>query len=393
MSRQPRDVLYLGTYERDYPRNVLVIAALRRAGFDVREIHAPVWERRRDKVAGLRSIVPWLRLGAALAVGYATLGARALLTVRSADVVFVGYPGQLDMVILAPLVRLLHRPVIFNPLVTLTDTLVEDRQLVASGSLPGRAIAALDRAALSLADAVIVDTPENGRYLVERYPSLSDSIYPLDVGADDRLFVPESPCERTPGGPLRVLFYGKFIPLHGVETILRAAARLDPDRVSFTLIGSGQTGHAARLLARVLGLTNVEFVDWVPFHDLPGHISRADVVLGIFGDTAKAARVVPNKVFQAMAMAAAIVTADTPAVRRVLQHGQSAMLVPAGDPEALADAIQRLTDPDLRRALGLAARAGFNEVGSIDALAGHLGKIIDAVTSMPAQPEHAWTPR
>ena len=41
-------VLYFGTYERDYPRNAQVIAALRRADVEVAERHVPVWEGRRD---------------------------------------------------------------------------------------------------------------------------------------------------------------------------------------------------------------------------------------------------------------------------------------------------------------------------------------------------------
>ena len=391
MSRQPRRVLYVGTYERDYPRNALVVEALRRAGFDVREIHAAVWERRRDKVAGFRSVGSWLRLALALTRAYVALAARVASALRGADLFVVGYIGQLDMVVLGPLVRLLHRPLIFNPLVTLTDTLVEDRGLVAPGTVRARGVGALDRAALALTSAVLVDTPENGRYLVERLGVARSRIYHLDVGADDRLFTPAPARARLAAGePLRVLFYGKFTPLHGVETILRAAHLLHGESIAFTLIGTGQTVHRARTLAADLALTNVEFVDWVPYRELPGRIAAADVVLGIFGDTAKAGRVVPNKVFQEMAMAAAIVTADTDAVRRVLQHGRSALLVPPDDPDALAAAIRRLTDPGLRAVLGQHALAAFVEVGSIDALARRLEEIVARVTAPEPRPEPAW---
>ncbi|HVM68659.1 MAG TPA: hypothetical protein VM204_02350, partial [Gaiellaceae bacterium] len=44
-------VLAFGTYERDYPRNAQVLAALRRAGVDVLERHEPVWDGRRHKFA------------------------------------------------------------------------------------------------------------------------------------------------------------------------------------------------------------------------------------------------------------------------------------------------------------------------------------------------------
>ena len=65
--------------------------------------------------------------------------------------------------------------------------------------------------------------------------------------------------------------------------------------------------------------------------------------LGIFGASEKAQRVIPNKVFQALACGTPVVTADTPAARELLRDGESALLVPPGDPAALIDAIRRVT--------------------------------------------------
>ena len=47
---------------------------------------------------------------------------------------------------------------------------------------------------------------------------------------------------------------------------------------------------------------------------------------------------IPNKAFQALACGTPLVTADTPAARELLADGESALLVPPGDPEALAAA-------------------------------------------------------
>jgi glycosyltransferase involved in cell wall biosynthesis len=129
---------------------------------------------------------------------------------------------------------------------------------------------------------------------------------------------------------------GKLIPLHGLETIL-AAARLAPD-LRFRLVGSGQ-------LDRLLDERppNVEHVPWIVYEDLPGELHRSSCALGIFGTSAKAARVIPNKVFQALACGTPVVTADTPAARELLHDGESALLVPPGDPEALVAAIRGVT--------------------------------------------------
>ena len=96
----------------------------------------------------------------------------------------------------------------------------------------------------------------------------------------------------------------------------------------------------------------------MPAADLPALVAGHDVCLGIFGTGDKALRVVPNKVFQGAAAGCAIVTSDTAPQRRAL--GDAAVLVPPGDPEALAAALRRLADDraDLarlrRQARGLA---------------------------------------
>ena len=96
---------------------------------------------------------------------------------------------------------------------------------------------------------------------------------------------------------------------------------------------------------------------WVEYERLPGELHRAGCALGIFGDSAKAQRVIPNKAFQALACGTPLVTADTPAARELLVDGESALLVPPGDPEALAAALRRLAgDPELARRLARGGR-------------------------------------
>ena len=311
-----------------------MISCLRGAGVEVVERHEAVWEGTRDA---------W-RAGPTTALHLTRAELRLLRRPRERyDAVIVGYPGHFDL----PAARRAARgaPVLFNPLVSLADTLVSDRARFRPGSLAARALSLVDRRALRAADVVVADTEQHARFFAE----LADleRVEVCFVGAEERIFRP-----GPPGAFTHALFVGKLIPLHGLETILEAA-RLAPE-LRFRVVGRGQLDE---LLAK--RPANVEWVPWVDYERLAGELHGAGAALGIFGSSDKAARVIPNKAFQALACATPLVTADTPAARELLADGESAVLVPVGNAQALADALHRLASDDALRsqvaAGGLAA--------------------------------------
>ena len=246
------------------------------------------------------------------------------------------------------------RPVIFNPLVSLHETLVEDRGRFGAGSPAAGVLRQVDRLALRRADLVVADTAQNARHLAELGELAPERLAVCFVGAEERLFRPG----WQPAADFHALFVGKLIPLHGLETIL-AAARLVPE-LPFRIVGSGQLDALMREPP-----PNVEWVEWVEYERLPEEIQRAGCALGVFGTSAKAGRVIPNKAFQALACGTPLVTADTPAARELLVDGESALLVPAGDPEALAAAVRRLADDSgLARRIGDGGLAAYRERAS-----------------------------
>ena len=328
-------VTYFGTYDRAYPRNAQVISCLRAAGVDVMEEHVGVWEGRRDAWAA----------GPATALRLAIAEARLLAKRPPGDALMVGYPGHLDM----PAARRAagERPVIFNPLLSLADTFVSDRGRFRPGSPAARALAAIDSRAFTTADVVVADTEAHADFLSQL--AGHDRFDVCFVGAEDRLFRPV----WEPPDAFSVLFVGKLIPLQGVDTIVEAA-RLSPE-IRYRLVGSGQLEPLLRDMP-----PNVVRVPWIEYELLPHELRRAGCALGIFGTTAKAARVIPNKAFQALACGTPLVTADTPAARELLTDERSALLVPPGDAEALASAVRRLADnPDLLRLTGAGGRAVY----------------------------------
>jgi glycosyltransferase involved in cell wall biosynthesis len=329
-------VLYFGTYDRASPRNSQVISCLRRAGVTVVERHREVWGRH-NWSPGVRTLA---RLGRAeLALSRASAG--------DADALLVGYPGHADM----PAARRVahRRPVVFNPLVSLGDTLVEDRGVVSRRSPRALALRELDRRAFRAADLVVADTEAHATYFRATFGLSRERVAVALVGAEDALFRP-GPAGQA---PFHALFVGKLIPLHGLDTILAAAA-LAPE-IPFVVAGDGQL---APLLAD--RPANVEHVSWIDYSALPDAYRRAGCALGIFGTGAKAARVIPNKVFQALACARPVITADTPGARELLTHEADALLVPPGNAEALAEAVRRIAgDEAVAGRLAAAGRATY----------------------------------
>jgi glycosyltransferase involved in cell wall biosynthesis len=304
------------------------------------ERHAGVWEGQKHKFAAGPA--------AALRLGRAELG----LLKRPAqdfDAVIVGYPGHFDL----PAARRAARgkPVIFNPLVSLADTLVEDRERFAPDSLAARVLQRIDRAAFRAADLVVADTEANAQLFRELGARRVEAVF---VGAEERVFTegwqqPEA---------FDCLFVGKLIPLHGLETILEAARRAP--ELKFRLVGSGQLEGLLQDCP-----ANVERRAWVDYELLPAELHRSGCALGIFGTSAKAQRVIPNKVFQALACGTPVVTSDTPAVRELLADGDSALLVPPGDPDALVAALRKLAaDPELTRRIAAGGGTAYRERAS-----------------------------
>jgi glycosyltransferase involved in cell wall biosynthesis len=347
-------VAYFGTWERGYPRNEQVISCLRRAGVGVAPVHADVWQSEHKFAPRLVTTVPRLAL-AELKLALARIASEV-------DALLVGYPGQFDIWS----AKCHGRPVVFNAMVSLYDTLVEDRRRFAVGSLAARALHELDRRAFAAADLLVADTRANAAYMAELSGAAEPAV--CYVGAEERLF--KSSWRRPER--FTALFVGKLIPLHGLGVILDAA-RLLPE-VSFRIVGSGQLEHALRDHPR-----NVEHIPWVEYQRLPEEYATAGCALGIFGTTSKAQRVIPNKAFQALAVGTPLITADTVAARELLTSGRDALLVPP-TAEALADAVSAVrADAGLAERIALGGRETFEREASEEVLGARWRELIERI--------------
>ena len=334
-------VVFWGTYDQGKPRNRILLQGLRELGVDVTACHADVWGGVEDK-SQLRSWAGRLSRGVAWLLSYPRLIIR-YLTLGQHDLVWVGYMGHLDVLVLAPFADWKGVPIVWDAFLSLYDTVVNDRKLVP----PDHPLAALLRlweaGACSAADLIVLDTQVHADYFAREYGLPAEKTACVLVGAECEEFASRDMFPDRSSERLQVLFYGQYIPLHGVDTIVRAAALAQSLPIDWVLVGQGQEEEKIRVLLAETPQASIQTVPYVPYSTLADWLRRADICLGIFGESDKAARVIPNKVFQALCAGKPVITRDSPAIRELLTPDmQGVELVPPADARALLDAVCRL---------------------------------------------------
>jgi glycosyltransferase involved in cell wall biosynthesis len=346
---RPLRVCFFGTYRAGYMRNEILIDGLRRAGAEVLECHAPLWHGIEDRVQAARG--GWASVGflrrvvtayAALLMHYRTIGPY--------DVMMVAYPGQFDVFLARLLTSLRRKPLAWDILMSIYLVAV-DRGLHHDSPFTVRGMRMVEALGLRLPDLLVADTAQYVNYYCETHRLKPDRFRLVPMGADDRLFQPQP--RPSADGTFRVMYYGTFIPNHGVGYIVEAARLLkgEPD-IHFEFVGDGPDRAAAQSAAARDGLRNVTFIDWVPRADLAARAARADVCLGAFGLVQQSLLTVHNKIYEGLALARPVISGDSAAVRATLTHGQHVYLVDRRQPNELAQAITLLrSEPSLREHL------------------------------------------
>jgi phosphatidylinositol alpha-mannosyltransferase len=156
------------------------------------------------------------------------------------------------------------------------------------------------------------------------------SIVPNGIVIERYSAVPPWPKD----GPT-IVFVGRHEPRKGLDVLLQAYARLRPP-ARLWVLGTGP--ETATLRRRYEDLSSVEWVGTVGEAEKAARLRAADVVCvpSLYGESFGVV------LLEAMAAGTALVATDLPAYRRVVSDGKDALLVPPGDPEALARALDRL---------------------------------------------------
>jgi glycosyltransferase involved in cell wall biosynthesis len=353
-------ILWLTGRESTYPRNDVLLRAFQRLGTV-------------DVVGGIQNPPKSLLLRSLRLF----LQSLPFFAANTYDLVFVGFFGHFIML---PVRMLSRKPILFDAFVSTFDTICYDRQYFNPESVIGRLSYWLDRTACLNSDWVLLDTQSHVNYFQQTLNLQHTRFSVLPVGCNESIFFPR----KTPGNEdLIVLFYSSYQPLHGVETIIRAASLLAQEPgIIFRLVGCGQTYQQVRSLAEDLGLTNISFLPFVTLNSLPDEIAAADICLGgHFGVSDKAHRVIPGKIYQILSMKKPLIASNTQANLELLRHEHNAYLCPVDDPESLADAIRTLhKNPAIRAHLANNAYGTYLQNCSEQIITEVLSKLVGEIT-------------
>ncbi|HEY4484381.1 MAG TPA: glycosyltransferase [Candidatus Paceibacterota bacterium] len=346
-------VLFFGVYDPNYARNWVLINGLRKNGVEVVELR-----RKPQRFSLFRLFFDYLKFK------------------KNFDIMIVGFPGQ-EAMFLARWLTL--KPIIFDVFTSHYGGYILDRQKFSKNSFRAKYYRFLDRWSCKLADIVLLDTNAHINFFMKEFNLPRDKFRRIWIGANDQIFQPGGTFQKM-DNLFRVIFFGTYVPLQGAEYIVRAAKILEADKdIVFCFIGKGQNKPKSINLANELKLKNIEFIDMMRPEDLRLKICESDVVLGLFGDTPKTPLVIPNKVYEALAMKKPVITADTEAIRELFDANDMFLVKPA-NPEELAGAIIKLkNNPELRNKLAENGYNKFKENASHKVLGEKLLKIVNEI--------------
>lgn len=260
-----------GNYGPDYPRNRVIESVLRDLGCEL--------SRFLPKVSALADIEYSLRGG------------------PRPDLIWVPCFRQRDLAAAARYARRHRIALVFDPLISAYDKQVNEKHKFATDSAKARKLLAWETKLFKLPDCLIADTEGHADYFHTTHGVARERIRVIPVGAEEALFTPQPWPHKAADAALELAFFGTFIGLQGVDVLAQAILHYDGPPTHWRLIGEGPLkADCERLLAPLAGASGpsrVSFEGWGPLPELPGRLASADAILGIFGTSDKALRVIP----------------------------------------------------------------------------------------------------
>lgn len=289
---------------------------------------------------------------------------------KNPDIYILTFRGY-EMLPIARIITL-GKKLVFDEFVNLIERTVYEHHRLKEGGFAAKILQAGYRFWLKTTDIILADTPSHADYSSELMKISREKYVPLIVSTDEETF-DAAPHKNPQTDELKVFFYGLYmLPLHGLNVMLDAMKLLKNENITLHIIG-GKARTAEEVHAAHLEGVKVTYQQHVPYEDLVGYIHDADVVLGgPFGNTVQSQFVIGGKVFQ-------FLRSGKPTVIGVNKESgiftdkKDALVIPQGNPQALADALKwAKAHPQELAKIGEAGRKLYEAKLSNKVLAGEL---------------------
>lgn len=339
-------ICFFGLYNEKYARTSTIREGLKRLGVEVIEVHEEIPNERMELSQDFTLKTTLHRL-ARKVTSYFHLMLQAK-KVWSTDAIIVLHPGHLDLPLAWVLAKLGSKPLLFDNSISPYDTMFVGRSIAERSSIKAKLVKFVEGSLLRLADTVFVDTKLMAGFVEKEFKIPKNQIIVVPLGANDAVY---TKAAYVPSKKTKVLFFGLYNPMHGAQHIIQAASYLKDDTtIQLTMLGDGYLKEDLQKEAKQEKLTQVTFTGFIPEAELVKQIHAHDIILGVFSQSPVFKRVIPNKVFAALACGRPLITAKLPASETYLKDGETALLVEPEDALSLAKAIRSLSQDQKKAA-------------------------------------------
>ena len=213
----------------------------------------------------------------------------------------------------------------------------------------------LERYCVHQADTVITVVEELRQHYIEDY-ELPPQKIKLVMNLEDLEYFYSIPIDNAILKQYEkyfvVSYIGGFGHHRGIQTAIQAMPRVlkEIPNALLLLVGSGANEAALKELAKKEGVEQaVEFTGWQHFDLVPSYIAASQICLIPYILSAQTNASAPHKLFQYMAMAKPVVVSSMDSLSRIIRETGAGLVYPAGDAEALAQAVIKLYEDDAIR--------------------------------------------
>ncbi len=220
-----------------------------------------------------------------------------------------------------------------------------------------RLLRLVSRLSATYAHQVIVSDGIHHKRAVERLGIPGDKITLVYNVPDESVFFAGA-ASSLHNGVFRMMVLSSLLPRYGVDTAIRAVARLVPEipDLELCVVGEGESRPGLEQLARDLGVEkHVNFTGWKLQEEVAGYIARADIAVAPMLDDVG----LPNKMFDYFALGRPCVVSNLPSLTAAFDGDHVAFFKAGDDAELARRVLELYKSPQKRAALGAQGKAFY----------------------------------